>query len=155
MERNENTSVTCRGNTSSAISLRCNQGTFDGGATYRQYPTNQSRPPCIQRADVGSTDHGEYRPRCINVQHVDALSRAAPTCSDTRVAAGLNPSFAMCVEDRLPGSGIWIGTKEQCGGPPQPGPAPKRRRIVASLNEDPVLAVPVEHAANDELSSAI
>ena len=59
-------------------------------------------------------DHGEYRPRCINVQHVDALSRAAPTCSDTRVAAGLNPSFAMCVEDRLPGSGIWIGTKEPC-----------------------------------------
>ena len=43
----------------------------------------------------------------------------------------------------------------QCGGPPQLGPAPKRRRIVASLNEDPVLAVPVEHAANDELSSAI
>ena len=43
----------------------------------------------------------------------------------------------------------------QCGGPPQPGPAPKRRRNVASLNEDPVLAVPVEHADNDELSSAI
>ena len=44
----------------------------------------------------------------------------------------------------------------QCGGPPQPvGPAPKRRRIVASLNEDPVLAPPVEHAANDELSNAI
>ena len=43
----------------------------------------------------------------------------------------------------------------QCGGPPQPGPAPKRRRIVARLNEDPVLASPVEHAANDELSSAI
>ena len=43
----------------------------------------------------------------------------------------------------------------QCGGPLQPGPAPKRRRIVASLNEHPVLAPPVEHAANDELSSAI
>ena len=43
----------------------------------------------------------------------------------------------------------------QCGGPPQLGPAPKRRRIVARLNEDPVLAPPVEHAANDELSSAI
>ena len=43
----------------------------------------------------------------------------------------------------------------QCGGPPQPGPAPKRHRIVASLNEDPMLAPPVEHAANDELSSAI
>ena len=43
----------------------------------------------------------------------------------------------------------------QCGSPPQPGPAPKRRRIVARLNEDPVFAPPVEHAANDELSSAI
>ena len=43
----------------------------------------------------------------------------------------------------------------QCGSPPQSGPAPKRRRIVARLNEDPVLAPPVEHAANDELSSAI
>ena len=43
----------------------------------------------------------------------------------------------------------------KCGEPPQPEPAPKRRRIVASLNEDPVLAPPVEHAANDELSSAI
>ena len=42
----------------------------------------------------------------------------------------------------------------QCGSPPQPGPAPKRHRI-ASLNEDPVLAPPVEHAANDELSSAL
>ena len=42
----------------------------------------------------------------------------------------------------------------QCGGPPQPGPAPKRRRI-ASLDEDPLTPPPVEHAANDELSSAI
>ena len=59
-------------------------------------------------------DHGEYRPRCINVRHADGHSRAAPTCSDTRVAAGLHPSSRMCVEDRLPGSGIWIGTKEPC-----------------------------------------
>ena len=42
----------------------------------------------------------------------------------------------------------------QCGGPPQPGPAPKRRRI-ASLNEDPLTPPPVEHAANNELSSAL
>ena len=42
----------------------------------------------------------------------------------------------------------------QCGSPPQPGPAPKRRRI-ASLDEDPLTLPPVEHAANDELSSAI
>ena len=42
----------------------------------------------------------------------------------------------------------------QCGSPPQPGPAPKRRRI-ASLDEDPLTPPSVEHAANDELSSAI
>ena len=42
----------------------------------------------------------------------------------------------------------------QCGSPPQPGPAPKRRRI-ASLDEDPLTPPPVEHAANDELSSAL
>ena len=39
----------------------------------------------------------------------------------------------------------------QCGSPPQLGPAPKRRRI-ASLNEDPVLAPPIEQL-DDELSS--
>ena len=42
----------------------------------------------------------------------------------------------------------------QCGSPPQPGPEPKRRRI-ASLDEDPLTSPPVEHAANDELSSAL
>ena len=37
----------------------------------------------------------------------------------------------------------------RCGGPPQPEPAPKRRRI-ASLDEDPLTPPPpVEHAAND------
>ena len=39
----------------------------------------------------------------------------------------------------------------QCGSPPQPGPAPKRRRI-ASLNEDP-LTPPPAGEAHDELSS--
>ena len=37
----------------------------------------------------------------------------------------------------------------QCGGPPQPGPAPKRRRI--ALNEDPLSPPPVEQL-DDELS---
>ena len=41
----------------------------------------------------------------------------------------------------------------QCGGPPQPGPAPKRRRI-ASLDEDPLTPPPVE-PSNDNLSSAL
>ena len=39
----------------------------------------------------------------------------------------------------------------RCGGPPQPEPAPKRRRI-ASLDEDPLIPPPIEHAANDNLS---
>ena len=32
--------------------------------------------------------------------------------------------------------------KVQCGAPPQPGPAPKRRRIAASVDEDPLFAPP-------------
>ena len=39
----------------------------------------------------------------------------------------------------------------QCGGPPQPGPAPKRRKVT-HLHEDPVTPPPVE-PSNDELSS--
>ena len=41
----------------------------------------------------------------------------------------------------------------QCGSPPQPEPAPKRRRI-ASLDEDPLSPPPVE-PSNDNLSSAL
>ena len=41
----------------------------------------------------------------------------------------------------------------QCGGPPQPGPAPIRRRIT-SLDEDPLTPPPVE-PSNDNLSSAL
>ena len=41
----------------------------------------------------------------------------------------------------------------QCGGPPQPGPAPKRQKVT-HLHEDPLTPPPVE-PANDELSSAI
>ena len=41
----------------------------------------------------------------------------------------------------------------RCGSPPQPGPAPKRRRI-ASLDEDPLTPPPVE-PSNDNLSSAL
>ena len=41
----------------------------------------------------------------------------------------------------------------QCGSPPQPGPAPKRRRI-ASLDEDPLTPPPGE-PSNDNLSSAL
>ena len=41
----------------------------------------------------------------------------------------------------------------QCGSPPQPGPAPKRRKVT-HLHEDPLTPPPVE-PSNDELSSAL
>ena len=41
----------------------------------------------------------------------------------------------------------------QCGSPPQPGPAPKRRKVT-HLHEDPLTLPPVE-PSNDELSSAL
>ena len=79
-----------------------------------RYSSNQSRPPGIQRAGVGSTDHGEYRPRCINVRHADGHSRVASPCSDTRAGAGQNRSFAMIVTVRSGGRTTSIGTKEPC-----------------------------------------
>ena len=72
VERNENTSISSGVTDTNAISPRCNQGTFDGGATYQSRPpdtqqrrlrqrhmrragtardsTNQSSPPGMQRA---------------------------------------------------------------------------------------------------------
>ena len=41
----------------------------------------------------------------------------------------------------------------QCGAPPQPGPAPKRRKVT-HLHEDPLTPPPVE-PSNDNLSSAL
>ena len=55
-ELSKNTSASVRGNTSSAISPRCNQGTFDSGATYRQYSTNHSGAPSIQRTTVNNNN---------------------------------------------------------------------------------------------------
>ena len=75
-----------------------------------------------------------------------------------RHASGCRPKPFVCTV-----CDSWFGRKQeldrhkrtvQCGGPPQPGPASKRRKVT-HLQEDPVLAPPVEHAANDELSSAI
>ena len=144
--------------------------------------TNRSRPPDTQRAVVGSQPQQHslcvYMPVAtavkysrliqicasiwtatlagINVRHADALSRAWPTCSDTRAAAGLKPFLcATYVTVRSGGRRNLDRHKRtmRCGAPPQPGPsAPKRRRI-ASLNEDPLSPPPVEHAVDDELSS--
>ena len=82
MERNDNTSISSGVTDTNALSQRCNQVAFDSGATY--HSTNQNRHPGIQRAGVGSTDHGEYRPRCINVRHAAGHSPDAITCGATR-----------------------------------------------------------------------
>ena len=131
MEHSKNTSVTSRGCTSSDISTHCSWRVLDGGATYRSL-FNHSR--------------------CIYVRHAAVLSRAVPTCSDTRAAVGLNRSFVTCRR-----SFGWKRNldehkkKVQCGAPPQPGPVPKRRMIAASLDEDPIFAPPAGEVY-DELS---
>ena len=79
--------------------------------------------------------------------------RGPLTCADTgKVAAGQNHSCVLYAKVHLAGNGISTTTKKtvQCGGPPQPGSAPKRRRI-ASLDEDTLTPPPVE-PANDNLS---
>ena len=152
VERNENTSISSGVTDTNAISPRCNQGTFDAGAPYRS--SNQSRPPGIQRAVVGSRLVSATMHKCATcgrafTRRTD-LVRHSSRCRPKPFACDVcNSSFGRKQDlDRHKRT-------VQCGEPPQPGPAPKRRRIVASLNEDPVLAPPVEHAANDELSSAI
>ena len=116
--------------------------------------SNQSRPPGIQRAGVGSRRVSATMHKCVTCGRAFAcrftLQRHACRCRPKQFTCDVcHSSFRR--KDNLDRQKITV----QCGGPPQPGPAPKRRRIVACLNEDSVLAPPVEHAANDELSSAI
>ena len=96
-------------------------------------------------------DHGEYRSRCINVRHaagLDHLQRHASRCRPKPSTCDVcRSSFGR--KDNLDRHKRTV----QCGGPPQPGPAPKRRRIT-SLDEDPLTPPPVE-PSNDNLSSAL
>ena len=139
-ERNENTSISSGVTDTSAISQRCNPGALYGGATYR------SRPPDTTTITMHKcATCGRVFTRRFTLQRHASGCRPKPFVCDV-----CRRSFTR--ERNLDRHKRTV----QCGGPPQPvGPAPKRRRIVASLNEDPVLAPPVEHAANDELSSAI
>ena len=153
VERNENTSISSGVTDTNAIPPRCNQGIFDGGEPYRS--SNQSRPPGIQRAVVGSRRVSATMHKCATCGR--AFTRRTDLVRHTRTRCRPKP-FACDVCNSSFGRKQDLDRHKrtvQCGGPPQPGPAPKRRRIVASLNEDPVLAPPVEHVANDELSSAI
>ena len=126
---------------------------MQSGDFRRCQSTNRSRPPDTQRAVVGSR-------RVSATMHKCATCGRAFTRSPNlqRHASGCRPTPFVCDvcrrsftrERDLDRDKITV----QCGGPPQPGPAPKRRKVT-HLQEDPVLAPPVEHAANDELSSAI
>ena len=50
----------------------------------RTRPIRADLPACKEPAIGGSTDHGEYRPRCINVRHAAGHSPDAITCGATR-----------------------------------------------------------------------
>ena len=159
-ERNENTSISSGVTDTNAISPRCNQGTFDGGATYRSRFV-QSEQSSRHATTTATTTPTTTTTTTTITMHKCATCGRAFTRRFTlqRHASGCRPKPFTCDVCHSGFTRKWDLDQHkrtvQCGGPPQPGPAPKRRRIVASLNEDPVLAVPVEHAANDELSSAI
>ena len=159
-ERNENTSISSGVTDTNAISPRCNQGTFDGGATYRSRFV-QSEQSSRHATTTATTTPTTTTTTTTITMHKCATCGRAFTRRFTlqRHASGCRPKPFTCDVCHSGFTRKWDLDQHkrtvQCGGPPQPGPAPKRRRIVASLNEDPVLAPPVEHAANDELSSAI
>ena len=140
MERNENTSISSGVTDSSAISQRCNPGALYGGATYRSRPPDTTTITMHKCATCGRV----FTRRFTLQRHASGCRPKPFTCDVCHSSFGRK--WNLDQHKRT----------VQCGGPPQPvGPAPKRRRIVASLNDDPVLAPPVEHAANDELSSAL
>ena len=115
--------------------------------------SNQSRPPGIQCAGVGSRRVSATMHKCVTCGRAFAchftLQRHASRCRPKPFTCDVcHSSFGR--KDNLDRHKRTV----QCGMTTATGTR-TRRRIVASLNEDPVFAPPVEHAANDELSSAI
>ena len=95
-ERNENASISS-GVTDTSDNFRsCNPGVFNGGATYRQYPTNQSLPPSIQRAVVGSRRVSATMHKCATCGRAFTrrpnLQRHASGCRPT-------PSYMLSLPD--------------------------------------------------------
>ena len=140
MERNENTSISSGVTDTSAISQRCNPGALYGGATYHR----ASRPI------------GAVLPTRNATMHKCATCGRAFTRRDhlRRHASGCRPKPFTCDVFHSGFTRKWDLDQHkrtvQCGGPPQPEPAPKRRRI--ALNEDPLSPPPIEQL-DDELSS--
>ena len=144
VERNENTSISSGVTDTSAISPRCDQGTFDGGVDQSEPTSRHATRGCWITMHTCATCGRAFTRRFTLQRHASGCIPKPFTCDVCHSSFGRKWNLAQHKRT------------VQCGGPPQPvGPAPKRRRIVASLNEDPVLAPPVEHAANDELSSAL
>ena len=134
-ERNENTSISSGVTDTSAISQRCNPGAFDGGATYR------SRPPDTTTITMHKcATCGRIFTRRFTLQ---------------RHASGCRPKPFVCtVCDSSFGRKQDLDRHKrtvQCGGPPQPEPAPKRQKVT-HLHEDPLTPPPIEQL-DDELSS--
>ena len=134
-ERNENTSISSGVTDTSAISQRCNPGALDGGATYR------SRPPDTTTITMHKcATCGRVFTRRFTLQ---------------RHASGCRPKPFVCtVCDSSFGRKQDLDRHKrtvQCGGPPQPEPAPKRQKVT-HLDEDPLTPPPIEQL-DDELSS--
>ena len=102
--------------------------------------SNQSRPPGMQRAMHKCMTCGRTFTRRDHLQRHASRCRPKPFTCDV-CHSGFTRKWDLDQHKRT----------VQCGGPPQPGPAPKRRRI-ASLDEDP-LTPPPAGEAYDELSS--
>ena len=135
VERSKNTSVSSRGLRSSAISPRCNPGTFDSGATYRRAsrPIGAVLPACNARRYYKQQHSLCYHLSVINVQHAAGRLPDAITWSDIRAAAGLNRSPAMFVIARSGGSRISTTTNERCGVGDHRNQDHRNRNVVGSL----------------------
>ena len=159
MERNENTSISSGVTDTNAISPRCNQGAFDGGATYRsrfvqsepssRHATRevskqqQQHSLCVYMPVATAEKYSRLIQICasiwtatlavINVRHAAGHSPDGQTWSDTHGhAVDQNRSPAMFVIAGLRGNGIWIRTKEPCSAEDHRNPSVRHRNDAGS-----------------------
>ena len=105
VERNENTSISSGVTDTNAISPRCNQGTFDGGATY--HSANQNRPPDTrQRHDLRAHRRVrvlwrwvigckglQIRPISAKELEIQPIRAVLPACNARHSIKGTAPTF--------------------------------------------------------------
>ena len=87
-ERNENTSMSSGVTDTNAISPRCNQGTFDGGATYRSrfVQSEQSSRHATREVSINNNNNIRYACTCLSPlrRSIPVLFRFAPAFGQPR-----------------------------------------------------------------------